>query len=276
MQTEPTPDEKNLKRRRAVRKRVLFYGGFLALLWGAYVWQPIEIDFIPRKVPPFVKVDPDSKHLFEKGTRVMVITAHPDDSEFYAAGTLLQLAKSGAELHHLLLTDGDKAFYFWADNSALRFTRRTEQRTASGKWNAREVRFLGYPDGRLRKNAETIAKTAAAIKEWNPEYILCFDPNYPPRQSHQDHRRSGEIAFAAGQQAGFKGWYLCFSSIAPNYAVDVDKVWSDRLDMIAIHASQFSGKKLEMIRGMFAESAANQGEPFGYSFAESYRAVQSP
>jgi LmbE family N-acetylglucosaminyl deacetylase len=261
-------------KRKRLRRRLWFYGTFVALLWGFYVWQPIQVDLFPRSLPLKASVDPDSAKLFAKGTRVMVIVGHPDDSEFYAAGTLLKLGQVGAELRQLLHTDGDKAYYFWADNSALREIRQAEQRKASARWGARELRFLGSPDGRLRKNEETVAKTAEVLREWKPEYVLCFDPEYPPRSSHQDHRRSGEIAMEACRAAKFTGWVLQFSTRAQNYAVNVDKEWTERLELLAIHASQFSGERLRFIQAHIADSAVAQAGDAGFSFGEGFRCVR--
>lgn len=259
-------------RKKRLKRRLIVYGCLVVAFVGAYKFQPIEIDFIPRKVPKLPPVDPDSKKLFSKGTRIMVIAAHPDDTEFYISGTLLLLHQAGAELTQLLHTDGDKAYYFWADNSALRETRRREQRTASAAWGATQIKFLGFPDGRLRSNKETIAQTAQTIRDWNPEYIFAFDSDYPPRASHQDHRRSGDIMLPACRAAGFTGWVMRYSTMAPNFVVDVDKVWMKRVELLGIHASQFSGEKLKRIQAFIADGAVNTGASRGYSFAEGFRA----
>lgn len=261
-------------KKRRLKRRAFVYSGTLFVLYGAYKFQPIEIDIFPRKLPPKANVDPDSKRLFAKGTRVMVVTAHPDDSEFYTAGTFLMLKEAGADLRHLLHTDGDKAYYFWADNSALREVRRKEQATASTQWGAKEIRFLGYPDGRLRVNDQTIADTVKWIEAWKPDYIFCFDGEYPPARSHQDHRRSGDITLEAAKRAGFKGWMMLLSTRAANYAVGIDKVWEARQKMIEIHASQFSGKKLEFIQGLRMDNAVEEAADTGATYGEAFRVLR--
>jgi len=247
------------------------YGSLIAGFWGFYVWQPIEIDLIPRRLPPKRSVGPSPDELFSPNSRVMVVVAHPDDSEFYIAGTLLRLAQSGAELRQLLFTDGDKSFYFWADTSGLRSTRQREQRSASAKWKAKELTFLGFPDGRLRKNMQTVDAMVATIRRWKPNVVLSFDGDFPPRVSHQDHRRSGDIAEQACAEAKFTGWHLRFATMAPTFAVDVDSVWTERLDLLAIHKSQFSGEKLSRIRAFIADGAVEQAGEQGFSFGEAYR-----
>lgn len=262
------------QKKRRLKRRLAVYGVLLAGLFGAYRFQPIEVDLFPIAAPPYRAVDPDATRLFARGTRVLIIAGHPDDSEFYAGGTLALLNKSGAELAHLLHTDGDKAYYFWADQTHLRQIRREEQTTASKMWGAKHIWFLGYPDGRLRNTKETVAATVTKIREFDPDYVFMFDPLYPPARSHQDHRRSGEIALAALKEIGFEGWMIMFSTRGPNFVVDIDKVWADKLKLLEIHKSQFFGSRLKFIQDHRADAAAADGELAGFSFGEAFRAVK--
>jgi len=265
-----TPEEK----KRRMKRRLLIYGLFFATLYGLYKFQPIEIEIFPADAPAYKALDPDSKRLFSKGTRVLVITAHPDDSEFYAGGLLPLLRDSGAEIAHLLHTDGDKAYYFWADHSDLRKIRRDEQMRASKQWGAKQIWFLGYPDGRLRDTDQTVKDSAKYIQEFKPDYVLTFDGLYPNPRRHQDHRVTGEIAAKAMKMANFKGWALLFSSRAPNFVVDIEKVWAEKQALLAIHKSQFYGKRLEFIQNHRTDAAVADGELAGVTFGEAYRAVQ--
>ena len=96
------PDtDKTAKRRRNRRRRVIVYGSIAGLLVGFYYYQPNRIDFIPRSLPKNnPRLDPDSKNLFKKGTRVAIVTAHPDDAEFFLGGTLTMLGRTSAGSHH--------------------------------------------------------------------------------------------------------------------------------------------------------------------------------
>ena len=44
----------------------------------------------------------------DKIERVLVVTAHPDDSEFGAGGTIARLAKDGCEVTYVIATNGNK------------------------------------------------------------------------------------------------------------------------------------------------------------------------
>ena len=39
---------------------------------------------------------------------VLVVTPHPDDAEIWCGGTVAKWVASGADVHYLLCTDGDK------------------------------------------------------------------------------------------------------------------------------------------------------------------------
>lgn len=266
-----TDPEKKLRYR---KRRILVYGTLLALLWGFYVWVPWEFDFFSRRLPRLnPRVDPEASRLFSPGTRVLVITAHPDDSEFYIGGTLLKLADSRAQLTHILLTDGDKGYYPFEDSERNRKTRQAEQTTASKTWGASEIIFLGFPDGRLRANDEVVNQLGKAILEADPEYILSFDHDFPPRLSHGDHRKAGEaVEKALAQNVGNATWLLRFSTTAPNFAVDISDLWPKKKELLKIHASQFNGRRLEMVTNMVEESAIDDGVWLETPYAEGFRA----
>lgn len=261
---EPLSPEAKRKR---LKRRIAFYAGFAALLGGFYKWQPIRVDLIARKPPvPNPPVDPDSARLFSKGVKIALIQAHPDDSEFYLAPLLLKLKASGAEIHQLVMTDGDKSYYFWQDNSKLRGIRQQEQREASSHY-AQEIQFLGRPDGRLGYQEGNADAVRQFLEKVQPEYVLAFDNVYWQRRSHDDHRQAGIAAWQAAQGVRSVRWMLLYSTEAPNFVPNVDKTVDAGIQLLATHKSQFSGKKLDFISGMLMsgwyEAAENAGGGYG-------------
>ena len=82
--------------------------------------------------------------------RVMVVTAHPDDAEFGAAGTIAKLVQEGCEVTYVIVTNGNKGSNDrHVTPSALAETRVAEQRQAARTLGVERVEFLDYPDGEV-------------------------------------------------------------------------------------------------------------------------------
>lgn len=205
---------------------------------------------------------------------MLIVTAHPDDAEFYIGGLLTRLGAVGAKLTIVVCTDGDKGYYPFEDWQRNRRVRQQEQRDAAKLWNAQEVEFLSYPDGRLFANSDVVMRIAAIMQRVQPDYILAFDHDYSKRLNHRDHRNAGEAAERAVHQAGVGKWLLRFNTIAPNFAVDVTAEWPRKRELLAIHKSQFNGDKLTMIEGFVSRSAEGDGKLLHVRYAEGLRCTR--
>lgn len=248
----------------------------MAVLYGVFLWIPWEYDFIPRSIPnPNPPVDPDRAHLFSRGSKVLVITAHPDDSAFYIGGFLTKLGRSGAEIHQVICTDGDKAYYGpFSDSEENRQVRREEALEELRTWGGKDIWFLARPDGRLRADDALVERLRREIERVQPEYVVAFDGDFPPRLSHQDHRRAGDAAEKAAQGTKSVRWLLKFSTIAPNYVEDISEVWEDQRKLLAIHRSQFHGERLDRVTNMVESSAVDDGERIDRTYGEGFRCIK--
>ena len=272
----PSSEERMEIRKRAIKRRLWGYGTILALIYFGLWYQPYEFDLIRRQIPnPNPSVDPDSKLLFAKGTKILIVTAHPDDSEFFIGGLLSQLSKSGADLHQVICTDGDKGYYFFfTDAEKNRVVRREEATNALHAWHGQSLEFLGYPDRWLHTKPDVVQKVSDEILRIKPDYILAFDGDFPPRASHQDHRRAGDIAKLAAEQTHVAKWLLLFSTIAPNHTIDISNSWEDQKKLLEIHKSQFYGKHLTGIENMVEFNAAKDGDRAGFELGEGLRCIK--
>jgi len=80
----------------------------------------------------------------------MVVTAHPDDPEFGAGGTVAKLVKEGREVAYVIVTNGDKGSGDRAiTRERLARIREDEQRNAARALGVERVEFLGYEDGEV-------------------------------------------------------------------------------------------------------------------------------
>ena len=82
--------------------------------------------------------------------RALVVTAHPDDSEFGAAGTIAKLVRDGCEVTYVIVTNGNNGS---SDRTMtperLARIRADEQRSAARTLGVERVEFLGYDDGEV-------------------------------------------------------------------------------------------------------------------------------
>ncbi len=183
--------------------------------------------------------------------RALCIVAHPDDIEFYCAGTVLMMSMRGATVDFVLATSGDKGT---RDASKSREKvarlREREQEMAAELLGAHRVSFLRHPDAELVEDLELRQQLVGEIRATRPDVLLTFDPNVPYRY-HPDHRVVGRVALDAAwpsardpltfPKAGVphetaEAW--CFGGQQPDLEVDVSEVIGKKIAARLAHASQ--------------------------------------
>jgi len=108
--------------------------------------------------------------------RALCIVAHPDDIEFYCAGTVLKLTRRGVTVAFLLATSGDKGTSDPAVSSAaLAKTREAEQVAAARALGVEEVEFLRHPDAELVESLALRGQFVAAIRRARAEGFDVID-----------------------------------------------------------------------------------------------------
>ncbi|HXP54815.1 MAG TPA: PIG-L family deacetylase, partial [Streptosporangiaceae bacterium] len=133
--------------------------------------------------------------------RVLAIAAHPDDLDFGAAGTIAAWTSAGIEVVYCIVTDGDAGGF---DESFPREEmaplRRAEQTAAAKAVGVHDLRFLGYPDGRVEATLGLRKDLARVIRQVRPDRVVCpsAERNYARiGTSHPDHRAVGSAALDA-------------------------------------------------------------------------------
>jgi hypothetical protein len=260
------------KRERDIRGRIVYYSIIAGLLAAAWNYQPYEFDLVPRKSPDGTyEPKREEVDLFNPKNRVLIVTAHPDDSELLVGGTLTLLAQHKVPIYQVICTDGDKGYYIYEDAAKNRRVRHEEATNAVKAWHGSSLTFLGHADGRLRADETLSSELEREIEKVNPTHILCFDGPCPTRQSHSDHRYSGEATEIAANRVAKDTWLIRFQTNGQNFGVDISDVWDKKVDLLKIHESQFFGKKLDGIVGMAESMAERAGEKLDGQLAEGFR-----
>jgi len=225
--------------------------------------------------------------------RALVVTAHPDDSEFGTGGTVAKLVKDGCEVTYVIVTNGNKGS---GDRSMtperLAVIRADEQRNAARTLGVARVEFLGYPDGEVEDTREVRRDVAREIRKWRPDLLICQNPNrtYNLGASHRDHRTVGGVALDCVYPLARD--HMAFPELMPEFephkvrqvyvmqwqsphlVVDISDVIDLKLRALACHASQFGD--FSKVEARVRERSAELGKPKGYAYAEAFDHILLP
>jgi LmbE family N-acetylglucosaminyl deacetylase len=224
-----------------------------------------------------------------------VVVAHPDDIDFGMAGTIAVLTGNGTEVVYCLATSGEAGGPDDLDRETLRRRREAEQRAAAEIVGVLDVRFLGYPDGRVESTLELRRDISRVIREVRPDLVLChssdrvWDSVY---FSHPDHLAVGEATAAAvypdsrnphaHPELLAEGHVphtvdrMWVNGLVANTWIDITEVFDRKIAALRAHASQTSSRAdLDtMLRAWAAGNAAEGGLPEG-RLAESFREIDA-
>jgi len=222
--------------------------------------------------------------------RVMVITAHPDDSEFGAGGTVARFAKHGAEVTYVIVTNGNKGSGDRSMTSErLARLRETEQRSAAHVLGVERVEFLGYDDGEVEDTRRLRLDVTRQIRKWRPQLVITQNPHrtYNLYASHRDHRITAGVVLDCVYPLARD--HLAFPELMPEFephqvreiylmqwenphlVVDISDVMDLKLKALACHASQFAD--FPAVEKRVRERSAELGKPKGYAYAETFDRV---
>jgi len=224
---------------------------------------------------------------------VMVLSAHPDDAEFGAAGTVARWTNEGKSVVYVICTNGDKGT---SDRTLLpeqlSAIRKKEQRAAADSLGVREVVFLGYPDQELEDTAELRKRVVRLIRAYRPKILVTSDP-YRRYLWHRDHRIIGQVAMdavfpyardhlaypdllEAGLEPHKVAEILFWAADDINFRSDISATYDRKIAALRCHKSQMkeftSSDPFEWLKNRCREMA--QGE--SYELAEGFHRVELP
>jgi LmbE family N-acetylglucosaminyl deacetylase len=231
--------------------------------------------------------------------RVLVVTAHPDDVDFGAAGTVATWTRAGVQVTYAIVTDGDAGgFDPDVPRSQIPGIRQAEQRAAAKAVGVDDVRFLGYTDGELVVTLDLRRDISRVIRDVRPQRLLCQSPERNWERlpaSHPDHMAAGEAAIQAVypdarnpfahasllRDEGLQAWTVpqiwVMGGPRPNRWVDITDAFEDKINALQSHVSQV-GHRPELpdfVRGWSVRLAEAAGLPEG-RLAEAFMVVDVP
>ncbi len=228
---------------------------------------------------------PPSVKPLEDVARVLVVSAHPDDVDFGAAGTVARWVDEGLAVAYLVVTRGDAGGFDDTPRDQMPLLREAEQRAAAKAVGVEQVDFLdGYQDGILTPSPDLRRDITRAIRRYRPDRILT---NSPLRRweriagpGHPDHLAVGEATTCAIypdarnpfafpellRDEGLEPWVVrevwYHSGPDPDHAVDITATYPRKLAALAAHATQTSHEDVEArLRPLLRLNARKAGLP---------------
>lgn len=223
--------------------------------------------------------------------RVMVVTAHPDDSEFGAGGSVARHVRDGRQVAYCIVTNGNKGS---GDRSMtperLVKIREEEQRNAARVLGVETVEFLGFPDCEVENTRETRMAVTASIRRHRPDLLIVQNPHRTKNlgASHRDHRIVAGIALDCVYPLARD--HMAFPELlaqglephkikevhmmwweSPELVVDITETMDLKLKALACHQSQF--KDFAAVEKRVRERNAELGKAKGYAYAECFDSI---
>lgn len=228
--------------------------------------------------------------------RVLVVTAHPDDVDFGAAGTIATWTDAGIEVSYCIVTDGQAG---GSDHdvprSEMPSIRRAEQLAAAVALGVTDVRFLGYVDGELEVSHGLRRDISRVIRQVRPQRMLVQSPErnwLRVQASHPDHLAAGEAALQAIYpdarnpfahpsllaDEGLEAWtvpevWVMAAPVMEHY-VDVTDQFERKINALRAHESQTGG--MEDLPGFIRGWLTRNSEAAGFAegrLAEAFKVV---
>jgi LmbE family N-acetylglucosaminyl deacetylase len=223
--------------------------------------------------------------------RVLCVMAHPDDVDFGLAGTVASWTDSGIDVSYCMVTSGDAGgFDPSVPREQIAGIREQEQRAAAAEVGVSDLRFLGYPDGRLEVSLDLRRDISRVIREVRPQRVVCQSPERNWERiygSHPDHLAAGEATMCAvypdsrnpftfaDSLGALEAWTVSevWVSSGPrtNHYVDITKQFERKKRALLCHASQISSEENlhNILHFWNGGNAKEAGMPEG-SYAESF------
>ena len=228
--------------------------------------------------------------------RVLVVTAHPDDVDYGAGGTIASWTAKGIEVHYCILTNGDQGGFDNTPRDEMGPLRQREQRAAADVLGVSSVEFLGHPDGHLVPTVKLRGEVVRAIRRIRPQRMITTSPDRNWEHigaSHPDHMAAGEIAIQAVYpdarnpfafpellEEGLEPWavaevWVMWHQNAAHFA-DITDTFERKVAALKAHVSQTSHVEgfEDYLRARVAGNAAKAGWAEG-RLAEAFMVVST-
>jgi N,N'-diacetylchitobiose non-reducing end deacetylase len=217
--------------------------------------------------------------------RVLAVQPHYDDNDIGCAGSMTLLARAGAEVCYVTVTD-DLAGVLDPDlpDDMARRQLFDEAREAGSIVGVTEFVDLDWPDAAGLDHVALRDQVIDLIRTWEPDLVVTVDPTLPD-EAHQDHRITAAAVSEAvilsglprvrretGDRARSVDRIAYYYTVAPTETIDTSAVQEQRHAALDCYRAQFAPDDLAALHnGM--DRYERRNAPPGATHAELFRVV---
>ena len=224
----------------------------------------------------------------DQARNILAIQPHYDDNNIAVGGTLMSLARAGATLTYLTVTD-DLAGVINPDWSIEEAKEQLsdDREKADELVGVREQIQLGFPDSGWYDYYAVRDRIIDDIRRVRPDFIFTVDP-WTPYEAHQDHILTGRASAEAatlftlpklgklkpGEWIPFELQGVVFYNTAyPNRVYDISAVLDEKNAVLRCYTAQFRPEELETLVAQTSLLAAYVAREEEFSHGESLKVM---
>lgn len=214
--------------------------------------------------------------IFGDKKRILVVLAHPDDTEINCGGTTARLTQAGKKVRYIITTNGGKGSSDRKDMDEEKFAEMNvaEQMEAGEILGvSQDENFnLGIPDGEVEDSLDHIEKIVFHIRQFQPEVVITHNPSDSFVKfsdtswwvNHRDHLNTAKCVinamypysrdwgfFPKHFEQGLKPWTVKELLYADAYQdptlryFDISSVLETRKKALTVHKSAFNEESVQ-------------------------------
>jgi LmbE family N-acetylglucosaminyl deacetylase len=218
-------------------------------------------------------------------SKVIIISAHPDDETLGAGGTLLKHKQQGDEINWLIVTDVFENEGFSVERV---LSRKLEIDIVSKLYSFENVYKLGYPTMKLNDTllVDLVNKISNIFQQLKPEIIYVMNRS----DAHSDHRIVFDAVMSCTKSFRYPSvkkvlMYECLSEtelapilpervFQPNYFVDISDFIDKKIEIMKTFDSELEEHPFPRSIKNIEALATFRGATVGVFYAEAFQLIK--